>query len=63
MRRVGHHAAARVKMALLDRPWIVTDGTAILAYCHNETTATRVAELLDAHGLVDVPDTVGEVGE
>lgn len=34
----------------------VGDGHDVLAFCPNPVVAARIAQLLDEHGLVDVPD-------
>lgn len=54
---VHHHAAPGV---LIFRGWSIAldhhdDRTILL--CNDEHVAERVAELLDRHGLIDVPDT------
>lgn len=41
--------------------WMVLLEGRPVAYCKQETVAMRVAELLERHGLADVPDTPAAV--
>ena len=47
----------RLAAAVLDQPWMVMDDGRPIAWATTLHMATRIAELLDRHGLVDVPDT------
>lgn len=38
--------------------WILVDDTTPIATARDKTTACRIAELLDRHGLADIPDTI-----
>ena len=56
------HEAHRCSLFTVAPGWLVfLDGRPVAA-AMNPVTAQRIGELLDRHGLVDVPDTAAALG-
>lgn len=44
-----------------NQAWLIWQDAVLLAACADRLVARRLAALIEVYGLVDVPDTIGEV--